>query len=535
MAGRARRTVLSALAHPLVMLLVFTAALLYVRPALRDAAPCADSLAATLPAGQHEALLRSYESQRSALELLDAQIERAGGDPVLERQRDLMAEDVALLGRACEAEDARELLRAVATYDERLAERGQTAHNGAYLGAEAALYRALAELDDPRVIDNSGEMPAVVYLATNQFALAPVVFAIADLGFAPNPTYDGSLEFLLLVVPLAAASFAGACLSERAAAPVRLRPGGARAVVVGAVCGCAAVAAVALPAAVVSILRNGVAQRRGRACLSARLSKWRWGLCCLLGGDAARPARPHARCERTVLLGIGTSFAAAGETCRSGCPRGGWGCCPRGAAVVVLAEQSPPRRGVPDFRNVSGPVPGYGWGSLDSGLYPRIADSGVRCWCRRPRARPVCRSCCRSPQAGCPSCFEHLSLASRHRLRPVLVSGRPLPGSVVRFRSRALSPCAHPACRRPPGSRPAAKPTETQVRWCQSAWLRCSIPRAHPRIPHLTRHGSRRAGPQLCEGSRTCMKVRECRTRRRLCSRRGSQGGRRERGGCGYL
>ena len=180
MAGRARRTVLSALAHPLVMLLVFTAALLYVRPALRDAAPCADSLAATLPAGQHEALLRSYESQRSALELLDAQIERAGGDPVLERQRDLMAEDVALLGRACEAEDARELLRAVATYDERLAERGQTAHNGAYLGAEAALYRALAELDDPRVIDNSGEMPAVVYLATNQFALAPVVFAIAD-------------------------------------------------------------------------------------------------------------------------------------------------------------------------------------------------------------------------------------------------------------------------------------------------------------------------------------------------------------------
>ena len=260
MAGRARRTVLSALAHPLVMLLVFTAALLYVWPALRDAAPRADSLAATLPAGQYETLLRSYGSQRSALELLDAQIGRAGGDPVLERQRDQLAEDAALLGRACEAEEARELLRAVATYDERLAERGQAAHNGAYLGAEAALYRALAELDDPRLIEYSGEMPAVVYLATNQFALAPVVFATAGLGFAPNTTYDGSLEFLLWVVPLAAASFAGACLSERAAAPVRLRLGGARAVVVGAVCGCAAAAAVALPAAVVAILRNGVGE-----------------------------------------------------------------------------------------------------------------------------------------------------------------------------------------------------------------------------------------------------------------------------------
>ena len=260
MAGRARRTVLSALAHPLVMLLVFTAALLYVRPALRDAAPRADSLAATLPAGQYETLFQSYESQRSALELLDAQIGRAGGDSVLERQRDLLAEDVALLGRACEAEEARELLRAVATYDERLVERGQTAHNGAYLGAEAALYRALAELDDPRLIEKSGEMPAVVYLATNQFALAPVVFAIADLGFVPNTTYDGSLEFLLWVVPLAAASFAGACLSERAAAPVRLRLGGAHAIVVGAVCGCVAAGAVALPAAVVSILRNGVGE-----------------------------------------------------------------------------------------------------------------------------------------------------------------------------------------------------------------------------------------------------------------------------------
>lgn len=260
MAGRARRTVLSALAHPLVMLLVFTAALLYVRPSLRDATPRMDSLAATLPAGQYEALFQSCESQRSALELLDAQIERAGGDPVLERQRDLLAEDVALLGRACEAEDARELLRAVATYDERLAERSQTAHNGAYLGAEAALYRALAELDDPRVIENSGEMPAVVYLATNQFALAPVVFAAANLGFTPNTTYVGSLEFLLWVVPLAAASFVGACLSERASAPARLRPGGARAVVVGAACGCAAAAAVALPAAVVAILRNGVGE-----------------------------------------------------------------------------------------------------------------------------------------------------------------------------------------------------------------------------------------------------------------------------------
>lgn len=260
MARRARRTVLSALAHPLVMLLVFTAALLYVRPALRDAAPRVDSLAATLPSGQYEALLQSYESQRSALELLDAQIERGGGDPVLERQRDLLAEDVALLGRAREAEDARELLRAVATFDERLAERGQTAHNGAYLGAEAALYRALAELDDPRVIEDSGEMPAVVYLATNQFALAPVVFAAADLGFAPNTTYDGSLEFLLWVVPLAAASFVGVCLLERVAAPVRPRLGGARAVVVGAVCGCAAAAAVALPAAVVAILRNGVGE-----------------------------------------------------------------------------------------------------------------------------------------------------------------------------------------------------------------------------------------------------------------------------------
>ena len=209
--------------------------------------------------------------------------------------------------------------------------------------------------------------------------------------------------------------------------------------------------------------------------------------------------------------------------------------CPRGAAVVVLAEQFPPRRGVPDSRNVPGPVPGYGRGSLDSGLCPRIADSGGGRWRRRPRARPVCRSCCRSSQASRPSRFDDLSLAPRHRLRPVLVSGRPLPGSVVRFRRGALSPCAHPACRRPPGSRPAAKPTGTQVRWCQPTWLKCSIPRAHPRISHLTRHGSRRAGPQLCEGSRTCMKVRGCRTRRRLCLRRGSQGGRRERGGCGYL
>ena len=100
MAGRARRTVLSALAHPLVMLLVFTAALLYVRPALRDAAPRMDSLAATLPAGQYEVLFQSYESQRSALELLEAQIGRAGGDPVLERQRDLLAENVALLARS---------------------------------------------------------------------------------------------------------------------------------------------------------------------------------------------------------------------------------------------------------------------------------------------------------------------------------------------------------------------------------------------------------------------------------------------------
>ena len=126
---------------------------------------------------------------------------------------------------------------------------------------------------------------------------------------------------------------------------------------------------------------------------------------------------------------------------------GFWGCCPRGAAVVVLAEQFPSRRGVPDSRNVPGPVPGYGWGSLDSGLYPRIADSGGGRWRRRPRARPVCRSCCRSSQAGRPSRFDDLSLAPRHRLRPVFVSGWSLPGSVVRFRSRAFSPCAHPACR----------------------------------------------------------------------------------------
>lgn len=257
MAGRARRTARTVLTRPLVMLLVLTAALLYARPALRGAAPRADVLAAVLPAGQYEALARAHESQRSALALLDAQVGRSDGDPVLECQRDLLAEDASLLGRARKAEDARELLRAVAAYDERLAHRGQTAHNGAYLTAEATLYRALAELDEPRVIEAPGEMPAVVYLATNQFALAPVVVAAPEaLGLASAATYDGSLEFLLWAVPLAAASFAGVSQLTRTADPGRRRPG--RAVTVGVACGCAAAAAVTLPAALVAILRNGV-------------------------------------------------------------------------------------------------------------------------------------------------------------------------------------------------------------------------------------------------------------------------------------
>ena len=409
MAGRARRTVLSALAHPLVMLLVFTAALLYVWPALRDAAPRADSLATTLPAGQYETLLRSYGSQRSALELLDAQIGRAGGDPVLERQRDQLAEDAALLGRACEAEEARELLRAVATYDERLAERGQAAHNGAYLGAEAALYRALAELDDPRLIEYSGEMPAVVYLATNQFALAPVVFAIADLGFAPNTTYDGSLEFLLWVVPLAAASFAGACLSERAAAPVRLRPGGARAVVVGAVCGCAAVAAVALPAAVSAGALLG--QRALMLVASALFF--------------SALAHLSLRLARRAVPGV---LAAAGVVALAAQP---WWFSRSNplldAACLISVTYLDPFR-----------VTGGGASTLVStpaSLIPG-SDAGVGVLVLGLSAVLV---------AAVPKLAA--LLASSTCLRPVLVFGRPLPGSVVRFRRGALSPCAHPACR----------------------------------------------------------------------------------------
>lgn len=264
--ARMREALRGALAHPLVLALVLLGATLYLLPALRPNAaevPAAEvSWTDELPVGGWTDLDSIYESHLANVQLAEREVKREPNDSALARSLEEFREQLASLERARAATSLREGLLALADYEDGLA-ASMGMSGSACARAEAAQFRAVAALDDPVFYEWPQEMPALVYATSNQYVLTQGAIALGMRWLLGTSwSYDGSLDFVLWIVPLAAACLVGTSAawprSRRGVCRRSARNAVVRTVAVGAAAGLIAAALVTLPALAAAAARNGV-------------------------------------------------------------------------------------------------------------------------------------------------------------------------------------------------------------------------------------------------------------------------------------
>lgn len=211
-------------------------------------------------------------SHRELIELGERLLAESGLDPALERMQERLHRETAILTRIVGASDASAYWGAYAELHEVYAEGNDSMRT--YWDARAIFERALSELASPTVYHLPQTMPALVYLTSDLFVLAPLILSPWGAWLLPHdaPGYDGSLDFAVWMVPLAAGVLAGvesmAPLrgGNRREAPLRgARTSGdawardlGRAWMRATVWGAGAALAVTLPGAVAAALHNGI-------------------------------------------------------------------------------------------------------------------------------------------------------------------------------------------------------------------------------------------------------------------------------------
>ena len=211
-------------------------------------------------------------SHRELIELGERLLAESGPDPALERMQERLHRETAILTRIVGASDASAYWGAYAELHEVYAEGNDSMRT--YWDARAIFERALSELASPTVYRLPQTMPALVYLTSDLFVLAPLILSPWGAWLLPHdaPGYDGSLDFAVWMVPLAAGALAGVGSraplrgGTRREAPLRgARTSGdawardlGRAWVRATAWGAGAALAVTLPGAVAAALRNGI-------------------------------------------------------------------------------------------------------------------------------------------------------------------------------------------------------------------------------------------------------------------------------------
>lgn len=211
-------------------------------------------------------------SYRELIEMGERLLAQKDPDPALERMQDQLERSVAILARIVEAPDASAYWGAYAELHELNAE--DTNSMRTYWSARASFERALSELATPVVYRLPQTMPALVYLTSDLYVLAPLALSPWGAWLLPGdvPGYDGSLDFAVWMIPLAAGVLAGAesgvvrrgsTRGGACAAGTRMRNGTwarslGHAWVRGTAWGAGAALAVTLSGAMAAALRNGV-------------------------------------------------------------------------------------------------------------------------------------------------------------------------------------------------------------------------------------------------------------------------------------
>lgn len=201
-------------------------------------------------------------SHRELIELGERLLAESGPDPALERMQERLHRETAILARIVGASDASAYWGAYAELHEVYAEGNDGMCT--YWDARAIFERALSELASPTVYRLPHTMPALVYLTSDLFVLAPLILSPWGAWLLPHdaPGYDGSLDFAVWMVPLAAGVLAGVgsmapLRSARTSGDAWARDLG-RAWVRATVWGAGAALAVTLPGAIAAALRNGI-------------------------------------------------------------------------------------------------------------------------------------------------------------------------------------------------------------------------------------------------------------------------------------
>lgn len=236
--------------HRALAAVTFVAALLVALPTMR-AAPAyssAPSACAFRTTYEYQMLEEQLATECTTLSYFEHEEERADLTPGMARAQRETKDRAELLRAAVVATDATSYYRALAVYYDNMASDAGNTGDARYYQAQALQAEGLARLEQPRTYLLPQTMPALVYLASNIGALLPLAapFLPAD----GTAGYDGSLDFLLWIVPIIIAALT--------AAPSRMltsdwRMGWLR----SAAAGLLAAFAVTAPAAAITFFRNG--------------------------------------------------------------------------------------------------------------------------------------------------------------------------------------------------------------------------------------------------------------------------------------
>lgn len=235
------------------------AAALIALPALQPSTSASLRSGEVQTIAEHDALRAVYDGLPARIAQLEHEVAALPASAAAQRALEGARDQYTALTHAFAARDEETYLTAMAAYYETVS--GLTGSNQAYYDARAIQLHAVAELGEPELYRLPQDMPAALYLVSDQFSAAPLALNIAQLMGDEAPSYDGSLDFLVLLIPLAWAVLRGAD-----AAWVTVRRGGekpsardiAGVAAFATAIGIVACAAAVLPAAIIAYVRNGL-------------------------------------------------------------------------------------------------------------------------------------------------------------------------------------------------------------------------------------------------------------------------------------
>ncbi len=236
--------------HRALAAVTFVAALLVALPTMRTAPvnSSASSAYAFRATYEYQMLEEQLATECTTLSYFEHEEERAGLTPGMARAQRETKDRAELLRAAVAATDATRYYRALAAYyDGMAADTGNTG-DARYYQAQALQAEGLAELEQPRTYLLPQTMPTLVYLASNIGALLPLLAPFLPTDGTMG--YDGSLDFLLWIVPIIIAALTA---TPSRVFTLNLRKGWLRSTTAGVL----AAFAVTAPAAAIMFFRNG--------------------------------------------------------------------------------------------------------------------------------------------------------------------------------------------------------------------------------------------------------------------------------------